>query len=100
MMGLAARQGTARVGPGTGEKPVDPFDRIDEIIALGEGARSVPMSRTNCVLDRGEVIGLLDLLRPELPCELRREPALLDERDKILDSGRHDADSYNTDSQS
>ena len=35
---------------------MDPLDRIDEIIALVEGARSVPMSR-NCMLDRGEMIG-------------------------------------------
>jgi cell division septum initiation protein DivIVA len=79
---------------------VDPFDRIDEIIALVEGARSVPMSRTNCVLDRGEVIGLLDQLRQELPAELRRATALLDERDKILDAGRHEAERIITEGES
>jgi hypothetical protein len=36
---------------------VDPIDRIDEIIALGEGARSVPRSR-NCMIDRGELINV------------------------------------------
>ncbi len=70
---------------------MDPLDRIDEIIALVEGARSVPMSR-NCMLDRGELIGLLDQLRQELPAELRRAGALLEERDKILDAGRHEAE--------
>ena len=70
---------------------MDPLDRIDEIIALVEGARSVPMSR-NCMLDRGELIGLLDQLRQELPNELRRATALLEERDKILDAGRHEAE--------
>ena len=70
---------------------MDPLDRIDEIIALVEGARSVPMSR-NCMLDRGELIGLLDQLRQELPTELRRATALLEERDKILDAGRHEAE--------
>ncbi|OLB78876.1 MAG: hypothetical protein AUI14_11865 [Actinobacteria bacterium 13_2_20CM_2_71_6] len=70
---------------------MDPLDRIDEIIALVEGARSVPMSR-NCMLDRGELIGLLDQLRHDLPTELRRATALLDERDKILDAGRHEAE--------
>jgi len=70
---------------------VDPLDRIDEIIALVENARSVPMSR-NCMLDRGEVIGLLDEVRAELPAELRRSVALLEERDKILDAGRHEAE--------
>ena len=70
---------------------MDPLDRIDEIIALVEGARSVPMSR-NCMLDRSELIGHLDQLRQELPPELRRAAALLDERDKILDAGRNEAE--------
>jgi vacuolar-type H+-ATPase subunit H len=70
---------------------VDPLDRIDEIIALVEGARSMPMSR-NCILDRGELVAILDQLRVELPSEMRRASALLDERDKILDAGKREAD--------
>jgi len=71
---------------------VDPLDRIDEIIALVEGARSVPMSRSNCMLDRAELIGVLEQLRDELPTELRRATALLEERDKIIDAGRREAE--------
>lgn len=70
---------------------MDPLVRIDEIIAVVENARSVPMSR-NCMLDRSELIGLLDELRGELPGELRRSTALLDERDKILEAGRTEAE--------
>jgi regulator of protease activity HflC (stomatin/prohibitin superfamily) len=70
---------------------VDPLDRIDEIIAMVESARSMPMSR-NCIMDRGELIGILDQLRGELPAEMRRASALLDERDKILDAGKREAD--------
>lgn len=70
---------------------MDPLDRIDEIIAYVEAARSVPMSR-NCMIDRGELIGLLEQVRSELPAELRRSVALLDERDKILDAGQREAD--------
>jgi cell division septum initiation protein DivIVA len=64
---------------------------IDEIISFVENARNVPMSR-NCMLDRSEMIGLLEHLRSELPGELRRALALLDERDKILDAGQREAD--------
>jgi cell division septum initiation protein DivIVA len=67
------------------------MDRIDEIIALVENARNVPMSR-NCMIDRSEMIGLLEQLRSEIPSELRRAAALLDERDKILDAGQREAD--------
>jgi hypothetical protein len=70
---------------------VDPLDRIDEIIAIVEAARSVPMSR-NCMVDRGELIGALEALRADLPAELRRASALLDERDKILAAGKREAD--------
>ena len=67
------------------------MDRIDEVIALVENARNVPMSR-NCMIDRSEMIGLLEQLRSEIPTELRRAAALLDERDKILDAGQREAD--------
>lgn len=70
---------------------MDPLDRIDDLIALIEAARNVPMSR-NCMVDRQEVIGLLDQLRAELPGELRRASALLEERDKILDAGRRESE--------
>ena len=70
---------------------MDPMDRIDEIISMVETARNVPMSR-NCMLDRGELIGLLEHLRSEIPGEMRRAAALLDERDKILDSGQREAE--------
>jgi len=72
--------------------PVDPFDRIDEIIAMVETARAVPMSRNNCMVDRVEMIGVLDQLRADLPGDLRRAAALLDERDKIMDAGKREAD--------
>lgn len=71
---------------------MDPLDRIDQIIAMVESARSAPMSRSNFVLDRGEVINLLEELREELPTELRRATALLEERDKIIDAGRREAE--------
>src|SRR5215216_3880332 len=57
-----------------------------------ESARSVPMSRNNCMLDRGETIAILEDLRGELPVELRRAAALLEERDKIIDAGRREAE--------
>ncbi|MGC9666301.1 hypothetical protein ACNTMW_07055 [Planosporangium sp. 12N6] len=70
---------------------MDPLDRIDEMIALVESARSVPMSR-NCIVDRGEMIGSLEQLRVELPAELRRAGALLEERDKIIEAGQREAE--------
>ncbi len=70
---------------------MDPQDRIDEIIQFVETARSMPMSR-NCIVDRGEMIAVLEQLRTEMPTELRRAGALLEERDKIIDAGKREAD--------
>ena len=70
---------------------MDPLDRIDEIIALVEGP-APSRCRDNCMVDRGEMIGLLDQLRAELPAEMRRAAALLEERDKIIDAGQREAD--------
>jgi regulator of protease activity HflC (stomatin/prohibitin superfamily) len=71
---------------------VDPFEQIDEIIAMVETARAVPMSRHSAMIDRGPMIAKLDELRADLPGELRRAAALLDERDKIMDAGKREAD--------
>jgi regulator of protease activity HflC (stomatin/prohibitin superfamily) len=71
--------------------PVDPLDRIDEIISMVENARAMPMSR-NCILDRGELIAVLEELRSDLPTELRRSVALLEERDKIIDAGKRETE--------
>lgn len=79
---------------------MDPLDHIDQIIALVEGARSAPMSRSNCVVDRGEMISLLEQLRGDLPTELRRATALLEERDKIIDAGRREAERIITEAES
>ncbi len=50
------------------------------------------MSRNNCMVDRGEMIAALDELRVELPADLRRASALLEERDKIMEAGKREAD--------
>jgi cell division septum initiation protein DivIVA len=65
---------------------VDPLERIDEIAALVEGARSMPMS-ASCIVNREELLDLLDLLRTQLPAEVRQARAVLEERDEIIDAG-------------
>lgn len=71
---------------------MDALDRIDEIIAYIEAARAVPMSRTNCMVERADMIAILEELRSSLPVEIRRAEALLQERDKILEAGKREAE--------
>jgi vacuolar-type H+-ATPase subunit H len=70
---------------------VDPLDRIAELVAMVESARTMPMSR-NCLVDRRELLDELTALQNELPGELRRAANLLDERDKIIEAGKQEAD--------
>ena len=46
----------------------------------------------SCIIDRAEMIGVLEQLRTELPAELRRAGALLEERDKIIEAGQREAE--------
>ena len=48
---------------------VDVQAKLDEIAALIEGARAMPMS-ASCIVNRGELLDLLDELRALLPAEL------------------------------
>jgi cell division septum initiation protein DivIVA len=70
---------------------VDPLESIEEISAVVESARAVPMS-ANCMVNRNELLGLLDELRANLPAEIRKAQALLDERDQVIASGQREAD--------
>ena len=70
---------------------MDLIDRIDEVTALVESARAMPMS-ANCIVSRTELLGLLDDLRMALPAEVRHARAILDERDAVLVAGREEAD--------
>jgi len=49
------------------------------------------MSR-NCLIDRNELLAALEELRAELPGELRRAVNLLEERDKIIEAGKAEAE--------
>jgi vacuolar-type H+-ATPase subunit H len=70
---------------------VDPLDRIDEITALVEAARAVPMS-SNCMVNRNDLLTMLEELRADMPAEIRRAQAMLEERDKIIAAGRREAE--------
>ena len=69
---------------------MDLLDRIDELIAYVEGARAMPMS-ASCILNREELLGMLDELRAEVPAEVRRARSVLDDRDEVLSAAQEEA---------
>jgi hypothetical protein len=69
---------------------VDVHDKLDEITGLVENARSMPMS-ASCIVNRSELLGLLEELRELIPEEFRHAQLLLTDRDVVVDEGRREA---------
>ena len=69
---------------------MDVHDKLDELIGIVENARSMPMS-ASCILNRGEVLGLLEEMRGLLPEEFRHAQMLLADRESVVDEGRREA---------
>jgi vacuolar-type H+-ATPase subunit H len=69
---------------------VDVHEKLDELTAVVEQARSMPMS-ASCVVNRGEVLGLLEEIRALLPEEFRHAQMLLADRESVVDEGRREA---------
>ena len=69
---------------------MDVHDKLDELTAVVEGARSMPMS-ASCVVNRGEVLALLEEIRGLLPEEFRHAQMLLADRESVVDEGRREA---------
>jgi cell division septum initiation protein DivIVA len=70
---------------------VDVHDKLDQLTDIVENARSMPMS-ASCIINRGEVLGLLEELRELLPEEFRHAQMLLQDREAVVDEGRREAE--------
>ncbi len=70
---------------------MDVHEKLDELVAQVESARSMPMS-ASCIVNRGEMLGLLDEIRALLPEELAHAEELLRDREAVMDEGRAEAD--------
>jgi len=69
---------------------VDVHDKLDELISVVENSRAMPMS-ASCIVNRGEVLGLLEEIRGLLPEDLRHAQMLLADRESVVDEGRREA---------
>ena len=66
---------------------MDVHDKLDELITIVEEARSMPMS-ASCIINRGEVLALLEEVRALLPEEFRHAQLLLADR-PVRQQGQH-----------
>jgi cell division septum initiation protein DivIVA len=69
---------------------VDISERLDELVAMVESARSMPMS-ASCIVNRSEVLDALGSLRGSLPDELTVAREVLDDRSAVVEEGRVEA---------
>jgi cell division septum initiation protein DivIVA len=65
--------------------------KIDELIEIVESARAMPMS-ASCVINRAQVLELLDELKNGLPEEMDRARRVLSDRESVLEDGRREAE--------
>jgi cell division septum initiation protein DivIVA len=70
---------------------VDVQKKLDEIVTVVSGARSMPMS-ASCVVNRAELLSLLDGLRAVLPDSLAQAQELIGDRDHMVERARLEAE--------
>ncbi|MFE7562451.1 ATP synthase F0 subunit B [Kitasatospora sp. NPDC057500] len=70
---------------------MDVQNKVDEIVAAVENARSMPMS-ASCVVNRAELIGLLQDLRAALPAELAQAQSVMADHESMVAGAQAEAD--------
>ncbi|MFI8826492.1 ATP synthase F0 subunit B [Streptomyces sp. NPDC053431] len=70
---------------------MDVQKKLDEIVATVQNARSMPMS-ASCVVNRAELLSLLDEVREALPGSLAQAQELLGGRELMVEQARQEAE--------
>ncbi|MFJ5833177.1 ATP synthase F0 subunit B [Streptomyces sp. NPDC093089] len=70
---------------------MDVQKKLDQIVATVQGARSMPMS-ASCVVNRAELLALLDEVREALPGSLAQAQELIGGREQLVEQARQEAD--------
>ncbi|MER5867970.1 cell division initiation protein [Kitasatospora sp. NPDC002040] len=66
-------------------------NRLDAIVTAVENARSMPMS-ASCVVNRAELVGLLQQLREALPAELAQAQSVMADHEQVVADAQAQAD--------
>ncbi|CAM5705701.1 Cell division initiation protein OS=Streptomyces tendae OX=1932 GN=GUR47_36905 PE=4 SV=1 [Streptomyces tendae] len=70
---------------------MDVQNKLDEITAMVSGARAMPMS-ASCVVNRAELLSMLEELRAQLPGSLAQAQELIGDREQMVAQARQEAD--------
>ena len=69
---------------------MDVHAKLDELTALIDNARAMPMS-ASCVVNRGEVLAYIDEIRGLLPAEFDEAQRVLDDKGAVIAEGHAEA---------
>ncbi|MFJ4280880.1 cell division initiation protein [Streptomyces massasporeus] len=69
---------------------MDVQKKLDEIVSAVSGARSMPMS-ASCVVNRADLLALLEEVRAALPDSLAQAQELIGGREQMVEQARHEA---------
>lgn len=72
------------------EKPIQ--DIVDAIYALIQDARAVPLATDKCIINRDDVLTMLDQLTDLMPGELSQSRSIVANHDEIIARARREAD--------
>jgi vacuolar-type H+-ATPase subunit H len=70
---------------------VDVQKKLDEIVSTVSGARSMPMS-ASCVVNRAELLAMLEEVRQALPGSLAQAQELIGDREQLVEQARLEAE--------
>ncbi|MGW0706901.1 ATP synthase F0 subunit B [Streptomyces sp. NPDC002643] len=70
---------------------MDVQKKLDEIVSAVSGARGMPMS-ASCVVNRADLLSLLEELRAALPDSLAQAQELIGDRDHMVERARQEAE--------
>jgi vacuolar-type H+-ATPase subunit H len=70
---------------------VDVQKKLDEIVAVVSSARSMPMS-ASCVVNRAELLSMLEEVRQALPDSLAEAQELIGDREQMVERARQEAE--------
>ncbi|MFI9343793.1 ATP synthase F0 subunit B [Streptomyces sp. NPDC052773] len=70
---------------------MDVQKKLDEIVAAVSSARSMPMS-ASCVVNRAELLSMLEEVRAALPDSLARAQELIGDREQMVEQARQEAE--------
>ncbi|MGX4689600.1 ATP synthase F0 subunit B [Streptomyces sp. JNUCC 63] len=70
---------------------MDVQNKLDEIVATVSSARSMPMS-ASCVVNRAELLALLEEVRQALPGSLAQAQELIGDRNQMVEEARREAE--------